>query len=213
MKTFMMLVAILLPNLAMAVPILSFDDGANPQDGIVTYDGAGGSLVGTGIDFYDIIGNDTPLNSGVALECRGCELSFTTGLNIVEGVINRFDSGGLLTLIGEVYDGVTLVASGVLASGSFTNNPVANVVGTSGLFLAIGVDTKNQDLLDFYGLNNPFKFASTQIALGSCTAIGDPGGVQCNVQNADFENVAVPIPGTLGLLGIGALGLVARRRR
>ena len=64
------LVALLLlvPSLALAAPLLSFD---NPtvDGGTVAYDGLGGPLVATDVIFQQVIGVGTPANPGVSLFC------------------------------------------------------------------------------------------------------------------------------------------------
>ena len=74
-------------GLAAAVPSLSFD---NPtvDGGTISYGGAGGAVTATGVIFQQVIGVDTPLNSGTVLFCSpgNCLLDFTTGSNLhVEG--------------------------------------------------------------------------------------------------------------------------------
>ena len=201
---------VMLLPLHVSAAIISFDDDAASQDGIITYDGVGGPLVGAGIDFVSVVGTGTPLNDGTVLECRGCELAFTTGPNLSEGIVNTFAAGGSVSLTGSVFDGITLVATGVLAAGGFGSVSTSTVVGGTGVFTGLGFDRKHEDLVDFFGLGTNFDFASTDIALASVTGDGFTGFV-AGVTNADFDNSArIPQPGTLALFGAGML-LLGRR--
>ena len=60
---------------------LIFDQVNN--SGTVSYDGAGGSLIGTDIAFETIQGVGT--DNDVTIDCAGCVLNFATGPNITEG--------------------------------------------------------------------------------------------------------------------------------
>jgi len=208
--------------------LISFDDDQRLQDGTVWYGGTGGTLGGTGIDFHSILGVDTPSNDGNSLVCIRCELNFQTGNNITEGQttgIWTFAGGGSLVITGSVEtQGGDLIADGTLASGSFTEALVFG--GGSTLTLSgLGVDEKNQGLIEYFGLGPDFTFASTQIALGTvdfypCNGItpstpSECGGFSGTVTNADFDNMAVPVPAAVWLFGSGLLGLVgiARRRK
>jgi hypothetical protein len=195
---------------------ISFDEGVGVQDGTISYDGTGGALVGAGIDFYTVLGDSTPSNSGVVLSCVGCELNFTTGAySSALGSSLFFGSGGTFTVTGQLFDGATSVASGTLVSGSFVDSPNATVFLGSAIFAGFGEDEKNQDLLDFYGITAPsFTFASAEVALGTCSALGSSGGFACDVQDADLVNTAVvPLPGAAWLFCSALLGLSAVPRR
>ena len=93
---------LLVPSLALAAPLLSFD---NPtvDGGTVAYNGTGGPLVATDVIFQQVIGVGTPANPGVEPFCYpvDCLLSFTTGNNLTEGPpAYTFSGGGALTLVG-----------------------------------------------------------------------------------------------------------------
>ncbi len=69
MKRVLVVLALLLvPGIALAAAKLTFD---NPtvDGGTLSYDGVGGPLVGTDIIFQQVIGVDTPANSGMSLFC------------------------------------------------------------------------------------------------------------------------------------------------
>jgi hypothetical protein len=211
-------VLVLCPSLAFALPSLVFDTTPGGAGGTVTYDGAGGPAVGANIQFVNIVGVDSPLNAGVVLDCVDCLLAFTTGANTLEGPPQyTWAGGGTFTLTGDVpalgLDDV------VLLTGSFTgtpNTPGLAASSTSALFIALGIDTKNLTLANYYGFAaDGWAFANTEIALNTFTA-GPDGAFTAIPNQADLINVAaIPEPATVALLGTGLVGLgaLARRRR
>jgi hypothetical protein len=207
---------LLLPSVALAIPSIVFDSTPGGAGGTITYDGAGGPAIGTGIVFVNIVGVDTPANAGTVLACTDCTLTFTTGANTQEGPPGwTWAGGGSFTLTGDV---VALgLDDAVLLSGTFTttpNTPGLAAFGTTALFIAIGTDTKDATLAGFYGLGpDDWVFANTEIMLQSFTP-GVDGAFTAVPNQADLINAQVPNPMTALLLGLGLTGvLVARRRR
>ena len=196
---------------------LTFDNAA-VDGGTVSYDGVGGSLVGTGILFDRVKGVDTPANNGTILNIVGGVLSFATGPNTGEGPFNwSFAGGGSFTLIGSAYNGAAipanLIATGTLLSGSFTNALAVSAggVGSALVVTSFGIDQKNVDLLAFYGVTDPnFTFANTEIS-GVITALAN-GGFTATVSEADIVNSAVPEATTLLIWG-GLAGMALLRSR
>jgi len=212
------LAATVLAPTAQAIDI-HFDDGIGGSGGTVSYGGVDGTdpLVGANIKFSELVGNDTPLNSGVALTIVGGLLNFSTGANTSEGAtVYTFGPGGTFTLTGKVVDsGNNVIANGTLLTGSFTGTSTVTGLGAGfGIFVGLGIDTKNQDLLNYYGITaNDFVFANTEIGLAPGGATGN-GGFSATVINADLNNAAVPDSGsTVMLLGAGLLGVTALARR
>jgi hypothetical protein len=175
-------------------PNLKFDDPTTPG-GTVAYDGAGGAAIGTDILFQSITGLDTPQNAGVTLTCPDCSMAFTTGANISEGPpLWNFGPGGTITITGAI-PSLALPAGTTLLSGSFvgTPNEVIGSGGQLGLFLAGGLDVKNETLAAFFGLDpTNFIFATTSIQ--TATTLGADGSFSGIVVNADLNNTA-PVPG------------------
>ena len=198
--------------------LLGFDDGATVQTGKVTYDGIGGGLIATNITLDSIIGTDTPLNDGSALICKDCLMSFETGANLTEAATAwTWAPGGFLTIVGTVFDGLNQIASGTLVSGSFVGNSTANGDGAgTGIFTGFGVDSKNVDLLSFFGIDPTasFRFATTALTVGGCTQFGGSNGFACDIDNADMNNTqVVSSPAPFALMGLGLLGLASTRKR
>jgi hypothetical protein len=215
---------------AAALPTINFDQGggAGQAGGTLSYDGEGGALVGTNIGFGALAGFDTALNAGVPLFCvPNCTLTFETGPNTSEAVgvpggVQQWTwaGGGSFTVEGTLNtasDGSgTDIATGTLLDGTFDG--AFGLIGPEGRLLVAGVgnDTKNPDLLDFYGISLllPFRFANTEIVATGLT-VGDNFSLDGTVTNADLTNTQIPEPGTLLLLGtgLGGAALVRRFRR
>lgn len=198
-----------------AAPIISFDDAAI-DGGTISYNGSGGALVGIDIAIDTLRGIDTPLNSGV-YACTSCFLNFTTGTNTSEGPpVWLFGGGGVFEITGTV---AAAGASGTLLTGTWTGAAAIGFGGVPGTFDiqfgGSGIDTKNPDLLTFFGISptTPFSFAQTEISGGA--SVGSDGSISGTVHEVDVINTAVPEPTTLGLLGAGLFGVGAllRRRR
>lgn len=217
-----------LPAGAWAVPTLSFDQLVDA--GTLSYDGTGGSLVGTGIRFDSVTGAGTPLSPGVTLYCHPspCLLGFTTGVNTDEpdgaDVTYEWAGGGSFTLIGglnTVSDGTgtQVVAGGSTLLGGTWDSPVVGVVvtppiGSPTLFVVgSGADTKHASLAAYFGVPVTFQFSNTEIS--GAFAAGGSGSFSVGVSDADIVNTAVPEAGTAWLLGssLVALGIASRRRR
>ena len=210
---------LVLPQVS-AVEIIGFDDVDDSQQaGILSYNGAGGPLVGSNI-FLDQI---TYSGSAQVLTIDNGLLNFQTGANISEGPTQWvFGNGGSFTITGTAKDaGNTVVATGTLLSGYFTGagNPTlqSGAVGplqNFGLFAGAGLDTKNEDILDFWNVDSvAFAFANTEISTGNFATSGD-GSFVANVVNADVDNFGVPDTGmTIILLGTGLVGLGLFRRQ
>jgi len=204
---------------AASAATINFDQRLQGASGTISYDGNGGSLVGRDISFSFVSADEVGTQS---LDCNGCSLNFSTGSNVSEGSIYQFNGGGSFELTGNVTDmsGAT-VADGSLLSGSFSGNGAQFLKQprNSGSFVGNGVNSVNDDLASFYGLDGGsiFNFLTTEFSTRELTYNNATGGFSGNVTAADLQTINdVPEPQELAIFGLGVallVGGIAYRRK
>jgi hypothetical protein len=206
-------------------PCIDFGNVREPG-GTVSYDGAGGPLVGTGIPILSLTGFDTPQHStppDLSTPIVDGQLNFETGpLSGLDPLLGyQFSGGGFFTITGAVPDLGLTSPETVLLDGTF--NPTTFGFGPPGVptqfwFGPRGTDVKHETIMSYFGLpaGLPMMFAGVIVTEPPLGGLGG-GPFEVTVLNVDIPNQPAPIPepGTLLLMGSGlaALGRAVRRRR
>jgi len=132
---------------------------------LLDFNSGTGILSGTNIAMGDVKGQNTDVNSGAALTCVGCFLEFDAEyVETIDGTLKFAPNVALglgeIIVHGTLYDGTTQITTGTtpLLSGLFEEASLSVDTFTQGAFsfeIAGGSfsDTKNPDLLNFYGIN------------------------------------------------------------
>jgi hypothetical protein len=202
---------------AQASTILDFQ-GLAAGGGTIAFSGGAAPLVGTNIPIVTLGGIETPLNAGNYDVTNGY-LNFQTG-NLISysGGSYNFGNGGFFTITGGVTAAGISATTGapptptVLLTGSFLGAQVGS--GVVSFVLGNGPDTKNPDLLTYFGLSTATQFqfdAKTNLNVSSGALNG--GSFSGTAFSTDISNTVVPEPGSMMLFGTGLVGLSALVRR
>jgi hypothetical protein len=205
---------------AMAVE-LDFNLSA-PTSGTVTYAGGGGALVGSNIEVDNVVGLSTPANTNVTSVCFSCLLNFNSGALTGSGPQNggwwSFGSSGTISITGGVQlQGGTDISSGAtLLMGSFSNAFVQDLGSQFKVTFGSFSDTKNVDLLSYYGLTpgTPFQGALTLLFAATDNGVGSPF-TSTSVFSGNVVNspAPVPLPAAAWLFGSALVGLAGVLRK
>jgi hypothetical protein len=195
--------------------------------GTISSAGIGDTVTGTGILITALTGIGMPQNggshavTGTSVTGSGV-LSFDTGTitSVSQSggqYVYTFSAGGTFSITGNVPDaGIT--GNQTLLSGSFYDGTFTITDQGSGyltLFQGAGGDTKNPDLLVYFGLpETPFRFAGYSFAGALVGEVGTNGAFTATAMSTDIVNTAAPEPSAILLLGSCLLligGLLRRK--
>ena len=205
---------------AMAVE-LDFNISA-PTSGTISYGGGGGALIGSNIEVDNVVGLSTPANANVTSVCFSCLLNFNSGTLTGSGPQNggwwSFGSGGTISITGgvQLQGGTDILPGSTLLTGSFNNAFVQDLGSQFKVTFGSFSDTKNADLLSYYGLTpgTPFQGALTLLFAapdnGAGSAFTSTSVFSGNVVNAPAP---VPLPAAACLFGSALVGLAGALRK
>ena len=147
------------------------------------------------------------------------QLGTLTGSGPQNGGWWSFGSGGTISITGgvQLQGGTDIPSGSTLLTGSF-NNAFVQDLGAQGFKVTFGSfsDTKNADLLSYYGLTpgTPFQGALTLLFAATDNGAGSPftstSVFSGNVVNAP---ATVPLPAAALLFGSGLIGLAGTMRK
>ena len=186
---------------------------------------ADGSILGTNIPIGSVIISGAPVNDGtyvVTGTATGTGLLPNPGFGSLNFYTGSTTTASYITLTGCIAG--SILDSGLGVGSNPCSSPLLLLSGTissfdstrlsQGLISATGADAKNAQLLAALGMptNTQFAFFGSSFAVsGGLTA----GGAAQVATSTDIRNnsAAIPEPGSLLLLGSGALMLASRARR
>jgi hypothetical protein len=205
---------------ALADPLIDFTGG---YGGTISSGGLGSAITGSNISISSLLALDVPQNSGQVLGVTSGALSFTTGT--LTSIVNNgggfytynYSGGGTFTITGNV-PGAGITGTPTLLTGSFYDGSFQiHQVGTAYVvsFTGNGVDTKNADLLTYFGVptTTQFTFAGFSIGANFFGSPGANGSFSATAFSTDVANTATPEPSAILITGTCLLFVGGRLRK
>ena len=192
-----------------------------PTGGVISFSGVTGDpLIGTDIEVDNVVGLDTPANSGSPITISNGRLNFSTGGSLTQpgDAMWMFAAGGHIAITGAVPAAGILDDTTVLLSGGFEIAQVIPVGLTFHVAVAEFLDIKDPTLAEFFGLSGGHgatfrgNMNLSFLAFGSTAASRlDDGFESFILYSGGIVNTPpamVPTPASTWM-GVGMLGLVA----
>jgi IPTL-CTERM motif len=207
-----------------ATPVIDFNSA--PGGGTVSYAGGASPVIGSNIAIDTVLGVNTPLHAATTHAVVNGILTFTSGPFVsFNNNVYTFGPGGnaSFTITGAVPDAG--IADTTLLTGELSEVTVDISSNTVLLFTASGSDTKDADLVAYFGIvTTAFVFGpgvvhinpTSPACAAPCAFSGDAFGI--DIPNA---SAGTPIPtlsewsliGMMALLAAGAVWTLRRRPR
>jgi hypothetical protein len=217
------------PSVGRSDVLLDFAmDAQHPSNASISYAGGTAPLTGSNLSVDSVIGKGgTPLNNNAVLTIDSGTLNFSTGSYLGSNDTSWLFGGGgdgSITLTGSI-SGIGIPSGTVLMTGSLDSAEVKKILdinyGFTNITLAVTLasftDTKNGDLLAYYGLQDQLFWQGAMNLSFAASPILTPGSPfyvnSAGLGSGDLFNLPVPEPAGILLMGTGLIGLAGWGRK